>query len=424
MTPELRTVSPVSDRAGNGTVTMAVVGLASAPETFLKRLFLGLLERGVRVVVVGSSRPDADLGAAGVEWFAVPPWKGNRARRLLAVAAGMVRARLAAPDDWRVLARHVRAFPSASARMKARHRWLPFAGRRWDVVYFPWNSVVESFGPLFELGMPVVISCRGAQVNVAPHNPERADIAGALRIGFERAAAVHCVSRAILEEACGFGLDRRKAEVIPPAVDPSVFRPADRPAGGQGPLRIVSTGSLIWRKGYEYGVAALHRLLRSGVDALLEIIGEGPERTRILYTARDLGVPDKVVLLGKLRPDDVRERLRSADLFLLPSLSEGISNAALEAMACGLPIVTTDCGGMREAVDDGVEGFVVPARDPEAMASALAALAADTPRRRAMGRAARNRVETDFDLRDQLDAFASLIRRVAQQHDEAATVRA
>jgi glycosyltransferase involved in cell wall biosynthesis len=95
-------------------------------------------------------------------------------------------------------------------------------------------------------------------------------------------------------------------------------------------------------------------------------------------------------------------------------LSEGLSNAALEAMACGLPVVTTDCGGMPEAITDGVEGFVVPLRDPHAMAKALSALASDVELRRRMGKAGRDRVLKQFTLGRQIEEFVSLLEDVAR----------
>ena len=99
-------------------------------------------------------------------------------------------------------------------------------------------------------------------------------------------------------------------------------------------------------------------------------------------------------------------------MFLLSSVSEGISNAALEAMACGLPLVTTDCGGMREAVRDGIDGFVVPLRDPRAMAAALARLARDEGLRQTMGNAARQRIVEHFSIETQIARFQALYREV------------
>jgi glycosyltransferase involved in cell wall biosynthesis len=289
---------------------------------------------------------------------------------------------------------------------------LPFAGRRWNIIYFPWNSAAIEFLPLFDSGAAVV-SCRGSQVNIAPHDPERQGMLHPLRRTLTKAAAVHCVSEAIKIEAVQLGLDPAKARVIRPAVDPDFFYPAKQPKGEDSTFRIVTVGTLIWKKGYEYALLAVRRLLDQGVAAQLHIIGDGAERSRLLYTIGDLDLQGRVHLHGRLSPEAVRSRLQQADAFLLSSLSEGISNAVLEAMACGLPVVTTDCGGMREAVTDGVEGFVVPVRDPEAMAEALSRLVSDRDLGQRMGEAARKRVTQEFHLSQQIEAFKILFKNLS-----------
>jgi glycosyltransferase involved in cell wall biosynthesis len=149
------------------------------------------------------------------------------------------------------------------------------------------------------------------------------------------------------------------------------------------------------------------------VRARLSIVGSGNEEQRIRFTIHDLGLDSHVMLHGALRPDGVRALLNDADLFVHSSLGEGISNGVLEAMASGLPVVTTDCGGMREAVTDGQEGFVVPVRDVAAMSAALAVLARDAGLRQRMGRAARATVERSFALEQQIASFASLYEELS-----------
>jgi colanic acid/amylovoran biosynthesis glycosyltransferase len=291
--------------------------------------------------------------------------------------------------------------------------FIPLALEKPDVVHFEWNSVAIACLPLFEVWeCPIVISCRGRQINVQPHVPGSESFLADLALTFRKAAAVHCVSEAIRNEAIQYGLDPGKAIVIPPAVDPEFFKPA--PAKDQSKaFTIITVGSLIWRKGYEYALIAVRRVLDAGIETVYEIIGDGLDRQRVLYTIHDLGLEGVVRLHGYLNPDAVRARLQQADVFLLSSLSEGISNAALEGMACGLPIVTTDCGGMREAITDGVEGFIVPVRDPEAMAQALKILATDEGLRYYMGKAARERVLQQFSLESQINAFIKLYQVVA-----------
>ncbi|MBP9500962.1 MAG: glycosyltransferase family 4 protein [Candidatus Promineofilum sp.] len=235
-----------------------------------------------------------------------------------------------------------------------------------------------------------------------------------MSISFDKASAVHCVSEAIRDEAMRYGLDKAKSAVIHPAVDPDMFRPL--PVGSRPDediLRVISTGSVNWRKGYGYALSAIRRLVDRGVPVQYDLIGDGPEQQRLLYTIQDLELGDHVVRHGKLPPDKVLARLQEADVFLLSSLSEGISNAVLEGMACGLPVVTTDVGGMSEAVTDGVEGFLTPPLDSVSLADALEELWRAPELRQRMGAAGRARVLRDFSLDDQADAFVELFRSVA-----------
>jgi colanic acid/amylovoran biosynthesis glycosyltransferase len=261
----------------------------------------------------------------------------------------------------------------------------------------------------------VVVSCRGAHINVAPHNPDRAVLRDGLRDTFARAAAVHCVSEEIKQEATHHGLDPARAWIIRPAVDPERFRPSAATNASDGPFRVVTTGSLIWRKGHEYALIATRLLLDRGFAVQFDIIGAGPERQRLLYTIHDLDLEQCVTLHGSLNEEAVSRLLQQADAFLLSSLSEGISNAVLEAMACGLPVVTTNCGGMGEAVTDGVEGFLVPVREPHATAEALARLASDRSQARRMGAAARDRVLRQFTMKQQIQRWLELYHAVVSR---------
>ena len=176
-------------------------------------------------------------------------------------------------------------------------------------------------------------------------------------ISLRKAAVVHCVSEQIRQEVLSFAIEQENSRHSP-RVDQTFS--AWYTCRNEGKLRLITTGALIWRKGYEYLLQAVQQLQQAQLDFELNIIGEGVERQRLLFTIADLGLASRVHLLGKLKPAHVLDWLQRSDVFVLSSLSEGISNAVLEAMSCGLPVVTTACGGMREAVSDGVEGFLVP----------------------------------------------------------------
>lgn len=396
-------------------LSVLFLGTRWPPESFLLRLIRGLAEAGVRVTVASKERPDVRLDSgARLQWVHAPEWSGMVLSRLLRLMWMKFWARLQYPEDVEMFSSHLKSQSSWIHREHNWYRLLPFAGKRWDVIYFPWNSAAITYFPLFDFGCPAVISCRGAQVNIVPHNPNRRDIAAGLSNTFRRAAAVHCVSEAIRKEALHYGLNPEKARIIRPAIPVNSFVPAlDQKKNRDGKFRVVTTGSLIWRKGYEYALMAIRRLLDSKVPVRFEIIGDGQEWQRILFTIQDLGLEKYVTLYGQLAEEAVRDRLQQADVFLLSSLSEGISNAVLEAMACGIPVVTTDCGGMREAVRDGVEGFVVPVRDAEAMARSMEKLHNNPDLAKRMGEAGRNRVLQEFDIRRQIREFMELFHSIS-----------
>jgi colanic acid/amylovoran biosynthesis glycosyltransferase len=388
---------------------LVVAGVTWPPETFIRRRLEGLAAQGVDVTVA-TAAPRQRASAVrleGVQTLRLPHW-GDPAP-LTACRVLWDGGVLAAVSPRRL------AGMAAVLRGGGWWRWLSFAALarlRPDVAHFEWNAAAIDYWPLVELWRcPAVVSCRGSQIHVRPHTPGQEQFIGGLRRTLQGAAAVHCVSEAIRNEAVRYGLDPRKARVIRPAVDSEFFRPPERRRGGED-FRVVSTGALHWVKGYEYALLAVRRLADRGVRVRFEVVGEGrkSERQRVQYTIRDLGLEDMVTLRGALAPEGVRQALHEADAFLLASVSEGISNAALEAMASGLPVVTTDCGGMREAVHDGVEGWIVPPRDPEAMAGALQRLAADAVLRERMGRAGRERVLREFTLSRQVSEFLALYR--------------
>ncbi|HEY7134888.1 MAG TPA: glycosyltransferase [Acidimicrobiia bacterium] len=163
------------------------------------------------------------------------------------------------------------------------------------------------------------------------------------------------------------------------------------------------------QKDYPNLLAAACVLRDRGVAVRIVAVGQGQleSETRALHA--QLGLGNRVLLLG--RRDDAVRVLAACDLFTLASDNEGLPVAVMEALALGLPVVATAVGGVPEAVTDGVEGLLVPPKQPEALADALTALAADPRRRAAMGAAAQARSET-FDIRVAARRLEDIYREV------------
>ena len=207
---------------------------------------------------------------------------------------------------------------------------------------------------------------------------------------------VVCVSEAVRARMEEGGVPAERLIVIPDFVDCAHYQPA---AVAAAPLdfgpTIVSVGRLTPEKGHRLLVEAMPAVLRKVPEARLVLCGQGPEEAALRARAGALGVAARITLVGFA--EDVRPLVAAADVVAMPSLSEGLGVAALEAMAMGRPVVASDAGGLPEAVADGGTGVVVPKGRVEPLAAALVALLSDPARARQMGEAGRRRALERFD---------------------------
>lgn len=409
----LTPVRPLPDRL----ISVLFVGIQQSPETFLVRLAGGLANEGVRVTLALREKPRGEwFQHPNLDWLYAPSWTDSVLKRIIDIGRIAPRAVLHSREIIKMFLSGRHEHQTLVDDLELLYRLLPFPGRRWDVIYFPWVVTSIVYTSLMEMGIATVVSCRGKQVNVAPYNPHNEWIREVLPQVFQQASAIHCVSEDIRNEALQYDLDPAKTQIIRPAVDPFFFKPrtVERIEESKK-LRVINVASLTWRKAHESALLAIRMLADRGVPVSFEIIGLGPCLQQLLYTIQDLNLEDHVRLLGHASPAEVLTHLQNSDVFLLSSLSEGISNAVLEAMSCGLPVVSTDCGGMREAITSGVEGFLIPLRDSQAMADALQQFWLDPSLRNRMSNAARERILKDFRLSDQIKKFKDLFLAVSQK---------
>jgi len=201
-----------------------------------------------------------------------------------------------------------------------------------------------------------------------------------------------------------------REEALGPAADASQVRSAlGIPAGA--PV-IGAVSRLAWKKGIRYLIQATPRLIESAPEARVVIAGDGPLRSELEAEAAALGVGHRVLFLGSR--DDTIDLLGAFDVFVLPSVVEGMSNALIEAMAARRAVVATDVGGNAEVVIDGETGFLVKSGDPGALAAAILKLL-DAPELAAdMGAAGRRRViehyRVDVMIRRIQDLYSDLLR--------------
>lgn len=183
-------------------------------------------------------------------------------------------------------------------------------------------------------------------------------------------------------------LDKIEIPIIYNGVDTDLFHPILR---NTGDLNILCVGRLIERKGQHHLLHAFARVNQElpSPNLHLILVGTGDAEDTLKKLARELGIEKKVQFRGMISREDMPEVYRQADIFVLPSQSEGMSVALLEALASGLPVVVSDTGGTQELVSPGKNGLVVRWANVEGLADALKQMAEDTPLRENMGKAAR-----------------------------------
>jgi glycosyltransferase involved in cell wall biosynthesis len=210
--------------------------------------------------------------------------------------------------------------------------------------------------------------------------------------------------------------DPSRVDLVYHGIDAQRFPPAERePAGGAGarrPVVILSVGRAVEKKGYDDLLPALARL-PAALDWRFEHVGGGPELSGLKEDARALGIADRVTWFGALTQPDVLARYRAADVFVLSSRvagdgdRDGLPNVLMEAQSQGLPCVATAVSGIPELIEDGVTGLLVPPRDRDALAGAIARLVAEPALRARLGQAGRERTLSDFSLERGIDRLVA-----------------
>lgn len=229
------------------------------------------------------------------------------------------------------------------------------------------------------LGLPVSIKARGADIHHWGKAP--ATRAQVLDAGL-KAAGLLAVAGGIADDMAALGMPRGKITVHRTGLDRSVFQPHDKAEArarlalpADKPL-LACVGALIPRKGQVYAIEAMPLL----PEAELLLAGSGPDEAMLRARAAELGVSDRVRFLGAVPHDELPWLLSAADVFVLPTASEGLANAWVEALACGTPVVTTPIPGAQELLTDPAWGRFA-ARDRQAIAIAVTELLADPPPR-------------------------------------------
>jgi teichuronic acid biosynthesis glycosyltransferase TuaC len=228
-----------------------------------------------------------------------------------------------------------------------------------------------------KLGKPYVVTVRGSDLNLLASFPRRRRI---IQDVLQRANAVIAVSQSLKEKALELGVDPARLHVIANGIDRDLFFPRDRKASrrrlGLPPDTpvVLFVGRLDPVKGLDLLVHAIQILKDSpGAAPRCYLVGSGPEQSALSRKIGELRLENHVILAGPVAPSQLPDWYSASDLFCLLSLQEGCPNVILESLACGVPVVATNVGGIPELIEDGLNGYLVSERQADIVAQTIQA---------------------------------------------------
>lgn len=263
-----------------------------------------------------------------------------------------------------------------------------------------------------ELGIPFVVSVHGLDAFSTEQVRGRAGqwCRRITRRVFASSRRVICISERVREQVLE-GMEGQtencRTSVVYNGVDAEFFSPAEE---RQSELTVLSVGNLIPIKGHDVLIRAIASLSSDYPALKLEIIGDGPELSRLKSLADELRISDQVHFLGRQGRGEVVAAMRRCTIFVLPSRYEGLGCVYLEAMSVAKPVIGCRGQGIAEVIQHGSNGFLVGVDNDRELALAISMLLRDESRRRNFGRAARETIMERFTLAQQAERFARIYR--------------
>lgn len=336
--------------------------------TFIENLIRNLSTSGIRILLFGKKNRETNYNE-NVEVHDTP--KSNFLL-LFFILSESFRLILKSPSKFSDLIKNISSSDlGLKSKLKEIGMMLPIVNNEPDIFHIQWAKTVQKNHYLFDLmKCRFALSLRGAHINYSPINDE--SLAESYRKYFPQIDGFHAVSNSIAAEAQKYGAAPEKIEVIYSSVKDDLFRSKTELKKNKSSVtKLISIGRYHWKKGYPYAFDAMKILIKKGFNFQYTIIAQGEVPEEILFILSDIELKSVVVLKSGMEHKELMDELGNSDILLLPSVEEGIANVVLEAMAIGVPVISTDCGGMSEAVTDNVNGMIVNVRDPEMLAEKI-----------------------------------------------------
>ncbi|MBD0336289.1 MAG: glycosyltransferase [Cyanobacteria bacterium Co-bin13] len=404
-------------------------------ETFILNQITGLLERGHEVDIYADQPGDAKKVHPDVEKYALlertyylPQVPENLLLRAIQ-GLGLVLTGLLKDPLGVLRSLNVFRYGKQALSLWLLYSFIPNFDRQYDIIHCQFGTLAFRGMAFQQMNAPqakLITIFRGFDISQFVQQKGRQVYETLFRTGDFFLVNCEFFARRVIELGC----DPKRIRVHLSGLDCSKFQFQPRYAPADGPIHIVTTGRLVEKKGIEYSIRAVAQLAATHPQITYTILGDGPLMAPFQQLIEALNIGHIVHLAGWKTEAEIIEQLNQAHIFVAPSVTASAGdqdapiNVLKEAMALGLPVVSTDHGGIPELVEDGISGFLVPESDANAIAHKLVYLIEHPEIWPQMGQAGRAYVAAHYDLAVLNDQLLALYQSLTQPPSNAPPAQA
>lgn len=390
------------------TYRIAIYSGAVPSTEFIERLIIGLASSDLEIHLFGSISNRVPSYSKSVKLHLNKRgWMG-----MLQFIFRMVKLSFKFPNFFEILHSELKSCPwnnSESFALWRRH--VPILLNLPDIFHVQWTKNSEEFLYLKRyFGVKLVVSLRGTHINISPICNQNLKLT--YNKVFPQVDAFHAVSNAISTESQKYFACPSKIKVIYtglPELNNNLEFLNDQIKLKESTVKLICVGRFHWIKGYIYVLDALNILRYKNISAQLTIVAPGNMSEEELFLIHDLKLQDNIVHIKGLTFTEVQKLMSKQHALILPSIEEGIANVVLEAMQIGLPVISSDCGGMSEVITNKLNGLLVPVRNAASIADAVEYLIQMGPcDKDALIQNARDTIHQKFNINNALSEFEEL----------------
>lgn len=407
-------MASANQNTGTRKLKIAIFSGAIPSTTFIEHLIKNIAKHHT-VLLFGTQKRKVHYNSNSIKIHKTPkPHFSN----LLVSSYRVLLLLFTRPSHLIKLVNEIRKYPKLYDRWVWFTKILPIVLYKPDILHIQWARNMEFYAFLRDAyGIKLMLSLRGAHINYSPIVDKH--LAEVYRKTFPSVDAFHAVSEAIGIEAEKYYADPLKIKVIHSPISPKflkAYKVYSKPSRDK--IRLLSIGRAHWVKGYHYAVQAISILKQQGYQIEYTIIGVKEKNEALSFQINQLELSQNVHFVSPIPQDELLSKLHEYDALILSSLKEGIANVVLEAMAVGLPVITTDCGGMNEVVTPLKNGFLTAYRNPEALAETIVDfLNTSEEDLKNITERAHNLIRTEFQSEDKINEFLKLYSSVVSEED-------